>query len=101
MNACRGEGYQIAVAVVDRFGVTQVLLRDQLAGARTPETATRKAWTAASFKTDTEAMMDETQAGKSQSGAASSHGPCCLPAGSLARRAGPRSAPRGLGGPRG
>jgi uncharacterized protein GlcG (DUF336 family) len=69
MEACRKEGYQVAVAVVDRFGVTQVLLRDQLAGAHTPETATRKAWTAASFKTDTQAMMEETQAGKPQSGA--------------------------------
>jgi uncharacterized protein GlcG (DUF336 family) len=68
MKACREEGYQVAVAVVDRFGVTQVLLRDQLAGAHTPETARRKAWTAASFKTDTQAMMEETQAGKPQSG---------------------------------
>lgn len=69
MNACREDGYQVAVAVVDRFGVTQVLLRDQLAGAHTPETARRKAWTAASFKTDTQAMMEATQPGRPQSGA--------------------------------
>ena len=68
LKACRDGGYQIAVAVVDRAGVVQVILRDQLAGAHTPETARRKAWTAASFKTDTLAMMKETQAGKSQSG---------------------------------
>ena len=30
---CRKRGYQAAVAVVDRFGVTQVMLRDRFAGA--------------------------------------------------------------------
>lgn len=68
LKTCRDSGYQVAVAVVDRAGVVQVILRDQLAGAHTPETARRKAWTAASFKTDTTAMMEETQAGKQQSG---------------------------------
>ena len=29
---CRERGYQVAVAVVDRFGVDQVLLRDRFAG---------------------------------------------------------------------
>lgn len=68
MKACRDSGYQVAVAVVDRSGVTQVILRDQLAGAHTAETARRKAWTAASFKTDTRTMVEVTQAGKEQSG---------------------------------
>ena len=68
MKACRAAGFQVAVAVTDRAGVTQVILRDQLAGAHTPETARRKAWTAASFRTDTMTMMQETQAGKAQSG---------------------------------
>ena len=68
LDSCRKSGYQVAVAVVDRLGVTQVMLRDRLAGAHTPETARRKAWTAASFRTDTLAMMEETQAGKPQSG---------------------------------
>lgn len=68
LDACRKAGYQVAVAVVDRSGVTQVILRDQLAGSHTPETARRKAWTAASFRTATTAMMEETQAGKVQSG---------------------------------
>ncbi len=66
--ACRAAGYQTAVAVVDRNGILQVLLRDQLAGAQTPETARRKAWTSASFKEDTLSMMEVTQAGKPQSG---------------------------------
>ena len=30
---CRTDGYQVAVAVVDRAGLTQVLLRDRFAGA--------------------------------------------------------------------
>jgi len=68
MKACRDAGFQVAVAVTDRAGVTQVILRDQLAGSHTPETARRKAWTAASFRTDTMTMMQETQAGKTQSG---------------------------------
>jgi uncharacterized protein GlcG (DUF336 family) len=68
LDSCRKAGYQIAVAVVDRLGVTQVIVRDRLAGAHTPETARRKAWTAASFRTDTLAMAEETQAGKTQSG---------------------------------
>jgi uncharacterized protein GlcG (DUF336 family) len=55
---CRADGYQVTVAVVDRFGVTQVLLRDRFAGPHTPWTATRKAWTAVSFRTDTLAMAE-------------------------------------------
>ena len=31
LNACRAEGYQVAVAVVDRMGVPQVMLRDRCA----------------------------------------------------------------------
>ena len=30
---CRDQGYQVAVAVVDRFGILQVLLRDRFAGS--------------------------------------------------------------------
>ena len=63
LDSCRSQGYQIAVAVVDRSGVLQVLLRDRFAGAHTPSTATRKAWTAASFKTDTLTMSEVGAAG--------------------------------------
>ncbi|MFQ6022346.1 MAG: heme-binding protein [Acidiferrobacterales bacterium] len=66
---CRKRGYQVAVAVVDRFGVVQVVLRDRFAGPHTPETARRKAWTAVSFRDDTLAIAELTQAGKAQSGA--------------------------------
>jgi hypothetical protein len=39
LGDCRSRGYQVAVAVVDRFGGTQVILRDRFAGAHTVSTA--------------------------------------------------------------
>ena len=68
LDKCREEGYQVAVAVVDRMGVLQVLLRDRYAGAHTADTARRKAWTATSFRTNTTEMVEATQAGQPQSG---------------------------------
>src|ERR1017187_5276467 len=65
---CQKQGFQVAVAVVDRFGVTQVLLRDRFAGAHTVPTATGKAWTAVSFRSDTSAMIAPTQPGMPQAG---------------------------------
>lgn len=65
---CRKQGYQVAVAVVDRSGLLQALLRDRFAGAHTPEVATDKAWTAASFRIPTTALARETQAGQAMSG---------------------------------
>ncbi len=66
---CRKQGFQVAVAVVDRAGNLQVTLRDRYAGPHTPETARRKAWTAISFRADTLAMSRQTVAGKAASGA--------------------------------
>src|SRR5690242_17904173 len=63
LSSCRGRGYQVAVAVVDRFGVTQVILRDRFAGPHTPSTATGKAWTAVSFKTSTTELNAASQPG--------------------------------------
>jgi uncharacterized protein GlcG (DUF336 family) len=68
LSACRKANYQVAVAVLDRGGSVQVLLRDRFAGPHTPDTATRKAWTALSFRTDTTEMADLTQPGKEGSG---------------------------------
>src|SRR3954470_16466946 len=68
LNACRERGFQVAVAVVDRFGVTQVLLRDRFAGAHTVPTATAKAWTAVSFRTSTSELVATTQPGMPQAG---------------------------------
>ena len=60
MESCRKQGFQVSVAVVDRAGLTQVLLRDRFAGAHTIEVATDKAWTAASFHTPTSLLAKET-----------------------------------------
>jgi len=68
MEFCRKQGYQVGVAVVDRAGLAQVVLRDRFAGAHTLEVASNKAWTAASFRTPTAALAAETQAGKPLSG---------------------------------
>jgi len=68
LSSCRERGFQVAVAVVDRFGVTQVLLRDRFAGPHTVTTATGKAWTAVSFRTNTGELAAGTQAGMPQSG---------------------------------
>lgn len=65
---CRKEGFQVAVAVVDKSGLTQVLLRDRYAGAHTVDVSANKAWTAVSFKTHTAALAEETQPGKPMSG---------------------------------
>ena len=68
LNKCRKDGFQTAVAVVDRAGIVQVLLRDRYAGAHTPDMALGKAWTAASFKQSTTSLAVETQPGKPMSG---------------------------------
>ena len=68
MEACRKQGFQVAVAVTDRAGITQVLLRDRFAGPHTVEVASNKAWTAASFRTSTAALAADTQAGRPMSG---------------------------------
>src|ERR1700730_1913095 len=53
LKKCRDNGFQIAVAVVDRFGQPQVMLRDRFAGLHTPDTPGRKAYTAVSFRNST------------------------------------------------
>lgn len=68
LESCRKQGYQVGVAVVDRAGLVQVLLRDRFAGAHTAKVAVDKAWTAASFRTPTIDLATETQAGKPMSG---------------------------------
>jgi uncharacterized protein GlcG (DUF336 family) len=65
---CRADGYQVSVAVVDRSGLLQVVLRDRYAGAHSPDTATNKAWTAVSFRTNTTDLVKITQPGQPSSG---------------------------------
>ena len=67
IDACRKKGYQVTVAIVDRTGLTQILMRDRFAGPHTIDVATNKAWTAASMKMSTTVFAAETQAGKPMS----------------------------------
>ena len=62
---CRADGYQVSVAVVDRGGNTQVLLRDRYAGAHTVEVSANKAWSAVSFRMNTSDLEKSARAGES------------------------------------
>lgn len=68
LKKCRDDGFQVAVAVVDRSGITQVVLRDRFAGPHTPSTAEDKAWSAVTFRTNTADIERVTQPGMQQSG---------------------------------
>lgn len=63
LKRCRTDGYQVAVVVLDRFGQPLVLLRDRFAGLPAPETASDKAYTALSFRSDTSALAKSVQSG--------------------------------------
>lgn len=68
LEDCRKRGYQVAVAVVDRAGVAQTMLRDRFAGPHTVNTAISKGYTAVSFRVDTLELSKQTQAGSPSSG---------------------------------
>lgn len=74
LKKCRDSGYQASVAVVDRMGVVQVLLRDRFAGPHTTDLASAKAYTAVSFRTNTTELAEATQPGRPQSGVRSRPG---------------------------
>ena len=88
LAACRKTDYQVAVAVVDRGGSVQVVLRDRFAGPHTPDTAIRKAWTAITFRTNTTEMEKLTQAGMEASGTRQIPGTAMLGGGVMIRAAG-------------
>jgi len=68
LEDCRKRGFQVAVAVVDRAGVAQTMLRDRFAGPHTVNTAINKGYTAVSFRVDTLELSKQTQAGSPSSG---------------------------------
>jgi len=63
LESCRAGGYQVAVAVVDRFGEPQAVIRDRFAGPHTIDTSIRKAWTAVSFRAETQELDERIAAG--------------------------------------
>jgi uncharacterized protein GlcG (DUF336 family) len=60
LASCRDDGFQVSVAVVDRSGIVQVLLRDRFSGPHANEAAHRKAWTAVSFREATLTLAERT-----------------------------------------
>ena len=85
---CQKDGLTVAVAVVDRGGAVLALLRDPLAGAHTVQTATGKAWTAVSFRTETTELATLTQAGRPASGVRALPGVIAVGGGMMVRAKG-------------
>lgn len=59
--ACQSSGHSVTAAVVDRSGQLRALQRADLAGPHTVEAAQAKAYTSASARNATLAMMDSAQ----------------------------------------
>ena len=68
MKKCRDNGFQVAVAVVDRFGQPQVMLRDRFAGLPAADTAISKAYTALGFRDATSDLAKSIKSGQMDSG---------------------------------
>ena len=85
---CRQRGYQVAIAVVDRSGVIQVVLRDRFAGPHTPPTASGKAWTAVTFRSSTSNLFAISQPGMMQAGTRNLPGAVILGGGLIVESAG-------------
>ena len=98
LENCRASGYQVSVAVVDRFGGIQVVLRDQLASPRTVNTAVGKARTAAGFRTNTSEMVSITAQGNPQAGIRNLPGVIVIGGGLLIEAAGSLVAGIGVSG---
>jgi uncharacterized protein GlcG (DUF336 family) len=58
---CASQGYAETAVLVDADGVEQAVLRGDRAGAHTLDSAFAKAYTAASFKTDTTALVERSK----------------------------------------
>jgi uncharacterized protein GlcG (DUF336 family) len=70
LKQCRSDGFQVAVAVVDRFGQPQVMLRDRYAGLPAADTATSKAYTALGFHAATSDLAKSIKSGQMDAGLA-------------------------------
>lgn len=60
--SCARQGYAETAVVVDADGVRQAVLRGDRAGSHTLDSANDKAYTAASFKMDTSALVERAKA---------------------------------------
>ncbi len=61
VEACTAKGYAVAATVVDRAGVVKATLRADAAGPHSLDSAQRKAYTAASMKAPTGAILENVQ----------------------------------------
>ena len=61
MESCKAMGYKVSVAVLDRDGLTMVMLRGDGSGLHTPEGAERKAYTARTFRAPSAAFLKRMQ----------------------------------------
>ena len=68
LKQCGDNGFQVAVAVVDRSGLTQVMLRDRFASQLAADTATAKAYTALSFREATSDLAKSVKSGQMDAG---------------------------------
>ncbi|HLW92208.1 MAG TPA: heme-binding protein [Roseiarcus sp.] len=59
--ACARQGYNETAVLVDADGVREAVLRGDRAGAHTLDSAYDKAYTAASFKSDTSALVERAK----------------------------------------
>lgn len=66
INTCREAGAKVSAAVVDRNGLTQVILRDTFSSPISVELSRKKAFTAANFSKDTMqiANLSDTAVGR-------------------------------------
>ena len=60
--SCARQGYNETAVLVDADGVRQAVLRGDRAGSHTLDSANDKAYTAASFKSDTSALVERAKA---------------------------------------
>jgi uncharacterized protein GlcG (DUF336 family) len=61
LQACTEKGYSVSVSVVDRAGQLKVLVRSDGAGPHTIDASRRKAYTSASTRNPTSAILENVQ----------------------------------------
>jgi uncharacterized protein GlcG (DUF336 family) len=61
VEACAAKNFNVAATVVDRAGIVRTMLRADRAGPHTVEASRAKAYTAASARNNTSAIMDSAE----------------------------------------